>query len=312
MRPLSLKSCWMVTLLAASLLGVSAPNAPGTRAASATAATCAGLTLDVHPGVNRAGSKPAPASEAAPDAPRGSFSVSLPPYPEATPLSPWAASPYPETLLSAYLQTAGAEYQSSDSATIVSAWFRSHLPACGWHTNGYWNGNASVFTAGRTFVSNANPDLSVEMSYGHGASDGSYIGYGVEWIIYPPRPAASYLHGPFTQVRIARRRPRNILPNSSLVQRVVHTTVRDRTEIRRLVSAINSVGGYHTVPALCLGGGAARFGGPAWLAFIRPDSSAVHAYEIGPGACLGLAVNSRRWLIDTGVVWKQILRLTRP
>src|SRR5438067_12410268 len=58
--------------------------------------------------------------------------------------------------------------------------------------------------------------------------------------------------------------------NGSLVQHVVHVTVRDRPAIKRLVSAINSVGSYHTVLPICHGGRPSPTG-PAWLSCIRPD-----------------------------------------
>lgn len=294
-------------LIAALFLVNPVPLAASALASPPLAATeCAGITLQVHPGIN----PPSKNAHLRPawDAPRGTFTVSLPLYPGTTSLSPWVASPYPEYPASPYLQTAGAEYQSTDSSATASAWFSSHLPSCGWHSSGNWGGNATVFTNGLGFTSNTNPDLSVELSFGDTPSGGSYIGYGVEWIIYPPRPSASYLHGPFTQLRIALGR--NTVQNGSFVQHVVHAAVRNRTAIRRLVSAINSVGGYHTVSSICVGGGPSRTG-PAWLTFRRPNGTEAHAYEAGLGICLGnLAVNGKRWLIDTGVVWKHILGLT--
>jgi hypothetical protein len=254
----------------------------------------------IHPPTKNASLHPAR------DAPRGTFTVSLPLYPGATPLSPWVASPYPEYPGNAYLQTAGTEYQSLDATSKVSSWYSSHLRACGWHSSGTWSGNGSAFTGGLTFVSNAKPDLSIEMSFGGAPSGGTYIGYGVEWVIYPPRPAASYLRGPFTQVRVALGH--NVLQNGNFVQHVVHTTVRDRAAIRRLVSAMNNARGYHTVAPTCVGGGPGRTG-PAWLSFVRPNGSTAHAFDLGAGACLGLAVNGKRWLIDMGAVWKQIQQL---
>lgn len=297
----------VVPLIAASFLVSQAPPmTPALAAPSLAATACTGITLQVHPGLN-----PSPKNAAlrpAWDAPRGTFTVSLPLYLGATPLSSWVASPYPEYPASPYLQTAGTEYQTADSTATVSRWFSSHFVGCGWHSNGHWGGNATAFTTGLTFVSKANPDLSVELSFGDAPSGGSYIGYGVEWIIYPPRPAASYLHGPFTQLRIALGR--SVLQNGSFVQHVIHVTVRDRTAIGRLVSAINSVGGYHTVSGVCVGGGPSRIG-PAWLSFMRRNGSTAHAYDAGLGICLGnLAVNGKRWLIDTGAVWTQILALS--
>jgi len=49
--------------------------------------------------------------------------------------------------------------------------------------------------------------------------------------------------------------------------------------------------------------------GPAWLTFIRPNHSAVRAYESGPGECGGLAVNGVGWVKDTGPVWNAIRAL---
>ena len=60
----------------------------------------------------------------------------------------------------------------------------------------------------------------------------------------PPRPASSYLHGPFVAVNIALEiRYVTWTRNGpiSSTSRVVHTTLLDRVAIGRLVSAVDSI-----------------------------------------------------------------------
>ncbi|HZS94625.1 MAG TPA: hypothetical protein VFA78_07500 [Chloroflexota bacterium] len=73
--------------------------------------------------------------------------------------------------------------------------------------------------------------------------------------------------------------------------------------------AINAARGYHTAPFTCVGGFSRT--GPAWLSFVRSDGAVVHAYEVEPGECGGLAVNGVRWLIDRGSAWNPIARIVR-
>lgn len=295
----------LVLLLAASaLVGWVPSSLPAQAAPAVPAAACSDITLQVAPGLN----PPANSSllTPAPDMPHGAFTVSLPLYPGAVAITPWPASHYFSFSADPYLQTAGAEHRSSDSTEAARAWYTSRLRACGWHSAGRWSSNATAFTNGLFFGSNTVPYLTLQMSFGSAPSGGAYIGYGVEWILYPPRPAGSYLHGPFRQLRIAPGR--NRVQNGKVVQRAIHVTVSHRAAIHHLVSVINSLGGYHTVLPTCFGPQPGR-NSPARLAFVRPDGSVAHVYEVGPSACFGLAVNGIHWLIDTGAVWKQIMAL---
>lgn len=266
---------------------------------------CERLVLTVHPGLNPTlpGSRPI---QVAPDAPRTPLTVSVPLYSRTAPLTSFVASPFPEYAADPYLQTASAEYSTSDSMATVTRWMMRAFPACGWREQGYGGGNASVFSQWLTWQLGTNRDITVHVSLGARPAGGTYIAYGVEAIILPPRPARSYLQGPFSQVRIALRRGR--LVNGQLVAHVVHVTIRDRQAIERLVGSINAITGLRTASGVCAGG--LRANGPAWLTFVQPNGSVVHAFEAGPGVCGGgLAVNGVRWLIDPGAVWNQILAL---
>jgi len=129
-----------------------------------------------------------------------------------------------------------------------------------------------------------------------------------------PRPGASYLHGPFVVVHLALGL-RSVGSDSRLVNHVRHVTLRDRSAIQALVRAINRIPTLEVFPkvAILCPQGAAVHTGPAWLSFVRPDDTIIHAFESGPGVCGDLAVNGTRWMLDHGAVWEQIMRLTeRP
>jgi hypothetical protein len=290
-------------LLSASLVEQPASTPVRVLAASLATINCSATTLSLHPGLNPGARNMPPGI--APDIPRGRFVVALPLFPGAIPLKSYVASPFAQHPANAYLQTGSAEYQSADDEATVTAWFRRALPHCGWRADGNWNTNASTFTAGLFWASATNSDLTLDLSFGSSPSGGTYFGYGVEEVTYPPRPASSYLHGSFSQVRIALQR--GSIQQGGYVPHVGHDTVIDGGAIKHLVKLINAVSGYHTVSPLCSGG--LSLVGPAWLSFIRPDGTVVHAFESGPGECGGLAVNGVRWLTDEGAVWKQILTL---
>lgn len=283
---------------------------PLTSAYAAPQVQCGGLTLTVQPGLNPP--PPAESNQAAPDSPRGTFSVSLPEYAGLKPLKRFVGTPYVSTPADAYLQTAGAEYRSGDDVGTVSAWYRAVMPACGWRPGTYWSGYAPPLTSGHSYTSARDPNLSVLVSFGAAPSGGSYVAYGVEWVILPARPASSYLHGPFTQLRIALNHGVFEGPHRGrLVWRTSRVTITDRAAIGRLITAMDGIKKRRTVVLTCPG--PQRLTGPAWISLIRSNGSVVHAFEDGPaGGCGGgLAINGVRWLADPGTVWNQIVRLSR-
>lgn len=273
-------------------------------AARTTAVNCAAVTLTLHPGLN----PPLPNEHPriAADIPRGLFTVSLPLYPGAKPLTPFVASPFPEYPADPYLQTASAEYQSPSNVSTTKTMVKHQLISCGWRSAGYWSGNSSIFTSGFTFTLLHNYNLSVELSFGSGPGGPTYLAYGVEEITYLRRPPESYLHGPFASVRITLRQT---TAQDGHAGHAIHGTIVNRARIGGLVQAINNIRGYHRVSGICAGG-PSQFG-PAYLAFVHPNGLVEHAFEIGPGGCGGLAVNGVRWLIDRGAVWNRILHVAR-
>lgn len=281
-----------IMLAAFGLVGIAPP-------VEAAGSCTAALTLTVQPG--GAGAPGAEHLAVASDIPHGPFRVGLPLYPGATQLGHIIGRPVFDYPLNQYLQMAVAEYQTPTSEVTVMHWYRSAFTSCGWKASGSMTTNASVLDIGSDFTASNNPNLTVEMSYGLAPSGATYIAYAVEDVTYPPRPARSYLHGPFRRVRIALQ---HNSPEGAQKRYVSRITIADRTAISRLVTAVNAIRDYHTAPFTCFGG--LMRTGPAWLTFVRPDSSAVHAFDEGPGACLGLAVNGARWLIDPGLVWKMI------
>jgi hypothetical protein len=271
-------------------------------AAHAAGSCPAGITLTVHPGVPGRAGMPL---GVAPDIPRGPFRVTVPLYPGATSLTHTLGDLVPDYPLDPYLQMAVAEYRTSADRETVMHWYRSAFTGCGWRVTG-WRTNSNVLETGTDFTARGNPNLTVEMSFGDTSSGGTYIAYAVEDVTYPARPARSYLRGPLTRVAIALQ---HSSPQPGQRPWVSHTAVVDRASITQFVGAINALDGYHTRPFVCTGGFTRT--GPAWLTFLRPNGAVVHAFEEGPGECLGLAVNGVRWLIDRGRVWNLMLQDTR-
>lgn len=292
-------------------LAVLLPVPAAAHGAAVKMGRCEAITLTLRPGIHPVLAMPGPAGYVAPDSPRVRVPVSLPLYPGAAPLASKIAGPYFDVPSDPYLHTASAEYRISAGQHRVKAWVKRVFTACGWHEDGHWTTNASQFTSGDDFISDRNPQLSVEVSFAADPAGGTDFGYGVEEIILPPRPAASYLHGPFVAVRIAFGQVDVTQRGYSL--HVAHTTLLDRVAIHRLVTAINALREYRDYPSAipCAGGGGPATG-PFWLSFVRPNGSVVHAYADGPGyaACGGgLAVNGVRWLMGAGGVWHQLLNL---
>jgi len=190
----SLAAAGILVLLSFGAMGSAPP-------VFATGVCSTGLVLILHPGLP-ASIKPGPPGIAG-DIPRTPVTVSVPLYPGARSLARFVASAILEYPESPYLQTGVAEYQTAASVDTVQAWYRKAFAGCGWRPGGSMTTNASALTSGLTFVSTANSNLTMEMTFGDTPSGGAYIAYGAEEITYPPRPASSYLHGPFSEVRIA-------------------------------------------------------------------------------------------------------------
>ncbi len=289
----SLAAAGILVLLSVGAMGSALPPV------SATGVCSAGLVLTLHPGL------PASMQHLPPgiarDIPRTPVSVSVPLYPGARSLAQFVASAIPEYPPDPYLQTGVAEYQTAGSVDIVQAWYRKAFVACGWRTAGSMTTNASALTSGITFASIDTPNLTMEMTFGDTPSGGAYIAYGAEELTYPPRPASSYLRGPFSAVHIALRR--SMVQKGQLVSHIVRSTVIARPLITQLVQSINALTGYYTVSGNCRGG--LRLVNPAWLSFVRRDGSVAYAYE-SQGCGEGLSVNGVGWLMDDGRVWNLI------
>lgn len=282
-----------------------------TAAAPVSASPCpAGFTITLHPGVPP--SEPGPPRPVAPDLPQTPITLSLPLYPGATPL-PHVLKVVQGFELTPYLQSGLAEYHTDAGEGTLKKWSIAALTGCGWRrTLGTMSTNAGIFTSGYDFVRVGNPLLTLQVSFGRDSSGGTDIAYGISDITYPPRPAGSYLHGPFTQLRLAFTV--NSRTPTTLVSHVAHATIVNRVAITRVVRAVDSLTQYQSVRGACVGSGIPGPGvnTPVWLSFVRADGSVVHAYDLGAGACLGLAVNGYRWLIDDGRVSSLLLSLVTP
>jgi hypothetical protein len=286
-------------VIALVLVVVSLPAVVEHAVAAGTCTT--GLTLTVHPGLP-AGTQP-PGSRPASDIPHGPFSVALPLYPGARPLTHFVASPLWEYPMTPYLQTAVTEYETTQSSGAVRRWYRQTFESCGWRNVETMSTNASVLDVGDTYQRGNDNHLQIDMGFGDTDSAGAYIGYSVLWQTLPPRPAGSYLHGPFRELRIAYQFNSYTTPNGS--HHTVHVAIDNRAAIGRLVRAINGLK-YVFVPSRLGGGGGGN--GPAWLAFIRPNGTRVHVFA----ASIALQVGHTRTLADDSQhVWNLITALAR-
>jgi len=235
------------------------------------------------------------------DIPVGPFYASLPVYPGAHRLTRVRDNPVWTYVPTPYLHSGVAEYRVSENPDDVSVWYSDHLAACGWKPEGPWNSNAGVYTDGIVFVSRSNPHLQVQVGFGGAINGDTLIGYAVLDETLPPRPVASYLHGPFTQVNIAYGHSPFALP--SQMAHIIHLSITDPATIHRLVRRINSLtdilAGLRSRPS---GGD-----GPAWLTFVRPDGRHIGVFD----TVLGLQVQHTRTLFDGNRVWPLISRLVK-
>src|SRR5690349_19523584 len=120
-EPMRSLRVWPAVLLA--LMSIPSGSWSVGAAAAAPQLSCGSLTLYLHPGFNPPlGNNPI---RVAPDAPHGSFPVSLPVYPGASRLIRLLDTPYGASQGDAlYMQTAAAEYRSAAAATTVLKWYQ--------------------------------------------------------------------------------------------------------------------------------------------------------------------------------------------
>lgn len=269
-------------------------------AASAAGACTTRLTLRLQPGL------PGAALQAwvtpAADIPVGPFYASLQVYPGAHRLTRVRDNPVWTYVPTPYLHSGVAEYRVSENPDDVSVWYSDHLAACGWKPEGPWNSNAGVYTDGIVFVSRSNPHLQVQVGFGAAMNGDTLIGYAVLDETLPPRPIASYLHGPFTRVNIAYRL--SSVAHPSQTAHIIHLSITNPTTLRRLVRRINSL-----TDILAGFGRSHPAGGdsPAWLTFVRPDGRHIGVFD----TVLGLQVQHTRTLFDGNRVWPLISRLVK-
>lgn len=285
-----------MAVVAALLLGALGASPRAALAASEPTVCTVGTVLPLEPGLppsSKKGSFPPVAR----DIPRDPISVSVPLYLGAQPLDNLVGSPLHTYPRNPYLQTGVAEYQSPEQMSVLQSWYLAAFGNCEWRQNGSMRKNTGVLSSGIRFVSKVNGHLDVWLSFGTAPGGGTYVGYVLEEVTLPPRPAGSYLHGPFSEIRIAER------INTQAAHRTVHATVRDRGTIQRLVRAVNSIKDIY-VP----GASTRRSGlGPAWLTFVRSNGQSVHVWDSGTS----LHVGSSRALADDGRVWNLISRMVK-
>src|SRR5438309_1206540 len=109
---------------------------PARSTQAAPLVSCRAVTLYLQPGFNPPPNSPV---QVAPDAPHGSYPVSVPVYPGTVRLTHLLNTPYGASQGDAqYIQTAAAEYRSADASATVLKWYQAVMPACGWRQGNFW------------------------------------------------------------------------------------------------------------------------------------------------------------------------------
>lgn len=286
-------ACLLVLLV---LTGV-VPAHASTRAASTGTTPCfAPLTLVLHPGPvlgadDRGG-------RTARDIPPEPLILHLPLYPAATSSASRFSSRAILVFPPAYRKSASATFVVPAGYSRVSNWYRTHVSACGYE-------NESVIP----LQSQGGPQYAgLELVSHQGLTRLSLLFYPISprltRVLYvaqaidsPPRPAASYLRGPFVRVSVFFR------SIGIIKSRTYRFTITWPATIARLVTAVNritqvSVGSFGS-------GGVTLLTENAVLSFVRTDGG---MRQVRIGGTLGtVVVGHSRTLVDSNGTLRRLV-----
>ncbi len=260
--------------------------------ASVSAPCSAGLTLLLRPGsvpgnVNRT-------ALPAHDMPAGPVMVHLPLYPAASRITSTFPAAGFQVLPPAYRKVAIASFALPGALNRVSSWYRIAFSTCGYQADGEMplQQHGGPPFAGLSFASHVGVRW-VALTFRPISSHLTLVQYVAQTLDLPPRPAASFLHGPFVRVSVLYR-------SAGAAQTMDHTyrfTITWPATIARLVTVVNQPA--QIWPGPLGGGGSVVMTESTVLSFVRTHGGA-RRVKVG-GEFNTLVVGHTRPLDDTNV-----------
>lgn len=290
---------WLIamTVLALPMLG-HFPSYVSASIVPASAAPCsAPLTLALRPK-----SVPGPYVQNGPpahDIPPNPVIVHLPLYPGAVS----STTPIPndtfQNFPASYRKLSIAEIAIPAGYAVVSDWYRGSLAACGYMVNAtspVQQHGGPPFAA--LFFISRDGLRTVSLTFRPVSRHLTLVRYLVQVLDLPPRPAASFLHGPFVRVDVLYH-SQGVVPGSIHDYRF---TSNGQPTIARLVHSVNHLG---RIAVSGLGsGGVVLFSETIVLSFVRNEGG-IRRVTVG-GVLHQVVVGRSRPLVDTN---DQVLRL---
>jgi hypothetical protein len=257
----------------------------------ATTACQAPLFLELRPGPVPGGvgqRNQAPAR----DIPPTPVDMHLPLYPIAAPSTEFIPNDGPLTLPPSYRKVAVVEFAIPFALSIVSAWYETNMVPCGFELSV----NSPVQQHGgppfASLIFTSRDSLrSVTLTFRPVSSRLTLVRYLVQALDLPPRPAASFLHGPFVRVAVLYQSQGTVVS----MHHVYRFVINWQPTITQLVRSVNRPTGI----AVCCWGGGGGVIMTEWavLSFVRTDGG-IRRVSVG-GVYGGLVVGRTRRLDDT-------------
>ncbi len=274
---------WMPAARPSAVLAFTSGKVP--QAGSGCAAS---LTLLLTPGPGTVPDMDRPAA----DIPRTPLVMHLPLYPEAVPSTYAMPLNGGMHIPALYRKVAVAEYAVAVPLQIVQTWYAAALSRCGFRQYGFLSRQrqGGITYAGGDFVNASGVNL--QLTYRVVSRHLTAIRYVLQALDLPPRPKATYLHGPFVRVNVTVHMY-SAVPTGNHFWRF---TITWPATISRLVHSINSLKYVYPGPGCC--GGVVVSSETATLSFVRPDrgtrlvalSSILDTVTIGRAGTLSEAV----------------------
>jgi hypothetical protein len=280
------------SLLVVGSLCTPAPSSASTVMAHTTASACnAPLFLELRPGPVPGGmglQNQTPAR----DIPPTPVVMHLPLYPTAAPSTEFIPNDVPLTIPPSYRKVAVDEFAIPVQLNIVLTWYQRNLVPCGFELSI----NSPVQQHGgppyaSLYFTSRDGLRSVTLTFRPVSPRLTLVRYLVQALDLPPRPAASFLHGPFVRVSVFYQSQGAVVAMDHVYRFVINW----QPTITQLVRSINRPTGI----AVCCwgGGGAVIMTEKAVLSFVRTDGG-IRRVSVG-GVYGGIVVGRTRRLDDT-------------
>lgn len=287
-----MKRLLIALLLLSSLgpLGVHTSVA-AVRARTATTTCLTPLTLVLRPGtVPGIGAQNGPPAW---DLPPNPVIVHLPLYPSAIGSTGFIPTNTFQSLPPSYRKIALTTFALPVGFKAASAWYQTNMANCGYSSSGAspLQKHGGITVATFFFTSHDNLRM-VSFTFRPISQRLTLVEYLAQMLDLPPRPAASYLHGPFVRVYVLYR-SHGVVPPANRVRRF---TINWQPTIKRLVDTINMPLQIHT-PRMREGGGLTILTESSTLSFVRADGG-IRRVHVG-GVFNTVIVGHTRALDDT-------------